>query len=129
MEKKAELLEDFKRHISKINFENYNPNSHEFKTALFLGLMYNVLSDMEDIDDEDEHEEDDDISEELKGAKKYLQKYLDTHDSNFHKMASDEINHALILIKKENSKLVGSERKNKLKYYEDVANQLTDLLK
>ena len=128
MEKKAELLEDFKRHLSKINFDNYNPNSHEFKTALFLGLMYNVLSDMEDVDDGDEKEDEDDISYELAGAKKYFQKYLDTHDSQFHKMAGDELNHALILIRKENSKLLGQERKNKLKHYEDVASQIADLL-
>ena len=83
---------------------------------------------MEDADDGDEKEDEDDISYELAGAKKYFQKYLDTHDSQFHKMAGDELNHALILIRKENSKLLGQERKNKLKHYEDVASQIADLL-
>lgn len=109
-----------------------NLDIHKFndllKIALFLGLMYNVLSDMEDVDDVDEKEDEDEISDELAGAKKYFQKYLDTHDSQFHNMAGDELNHALILIRKENSKLLGHERKNKLKHYEDVASQIADLL-
>ena len=60
--------------------------------------------------------EKDEISEELAGAKKYLQKYLDSNDSIFQQMANDELKHAEILIKKAYSKLPNTEEKTKLKY-------------
>jgi hypothetical protein len=119
-----ELLKDFKESLKKIDFNSYNPNSNEFKTALFLGLMWEVMSEL---DDEIENEPSE-IDDEIKGAKKYLQKYLDTKDSQFHKMASDEIDHATFLIKKESSKLLSTEEKAKLKHYENILNQIKSML-
>lgn len=119
-----ELLNDFKQSLKKIDFNSYNPNSNEFKTALFLGLMWEVMSEL---DDEIENEPSE-IDDEIQGAKKYLQKYLDTKDSQFHKMASDEIDHATFLIKKESSKLLSTEEKAKLKHYENILNQIKSML-
>jgi RNA polymerase-binding transcription factor DksA len=119
-----ELLKDFKESLKKIDFNSYNPNSNEFKTALFLGLMWEVMSEL---DDEIENEPSE-IDDEIKGAKKYLQKYLDTKDSQFHKMTSDEIDHATFLIKKESSKLLSTEEKAKLKHYENILNQIKSML-
>lgn len=119
-----EVLNDFKQSLKKIDFNSYNPNSSEFKTALFLGLMWKIMSEL----NEEIKEENNEIDDEIKGAKKYLQKYLDTKDSQFHKMASDEIDHATFLIKKENSKLLPIEEKAKLKKYEEVLNQIKAML-
>lgn len=116
-----EILNDFKKSLEKIDFNSYNPNSTEFKTALFLGLMWKVLSEISE-------EDDDEISEELKGSKKYLQKYLDTNDSQYRKMAEDELNHANFLIKKENSKMLSNEQKSKLKHYQNVSEQIKEIL-
>ena len=66
----------------------------------------------------------DEISEELAGAKKYLQKHLDSNDIVFQQMANDELKHAEILIKKAYSKLPNAEEKTKLKSYEDEINQI-----
>ena len=120
-----EVLNDFKQSLNKIDFNSYNPNSSEFKTALFLGLMWKVMSEFNEVEVEEEKNE---IDDEIKGAKKYLQKYLDTKDSQFHKMASDEIDHATFLLKKENSKLLPTEEKIKLKKYEEVLNQIKSML-
>lgn len=120
-----EVLNDFKQSLNKIDFNSYNPNSSEFKTALFLGLMWKIMSEFNEVEVEEEKNE---IDDEIKGAKKYLQKYLDTKDSQFHKMASDEIDHATFLLKKENSKLLSGEEKMKLKKYEEVLNQIKSML-
>lgn len=120
-----EVLNDFKQSLNKIDFNSYNPNSSEFKTALFLGLMWKIMSEFNEVEVEEEKNE---IDDEIKGAKKYLQKYLDTKDSQFHKMASDEIDHATFLLKKENSKLLPTEEKIKLKKYEEILNQIKSML-
>ena len=52
------------------------------------------------------------------GAKKYLQKYLDTMDVSFREMAKDELRHGSILLKKANARLVSGDEKKKLKGYE-----------
>ena len=44
--------------------------------------------------------EDDDVEEELDGAKKYMDMFYETGDSSFRDMAKDELKHAGILIKK-----------------------------
>ena len=62
--------------------------------------------------------EKDEISDELYGAKKYFQKYMDSGDSVFKEMAKDELKHAEILIKKANAKLPSGEEKARLKEYE-----------
>lgn len=118
---KCELKKDFQELLENIDFNSYNPNSQEFKNALNIGLMLHIIPDEVEKHNEIEKNE---ISEELAGAKKYLQKYLDSNDSIFQQMANDELKHAEILIKKAYSKLPNAEEKTKLKSYEDEINQI-----
>ena len=52
------------------------------------------------------------------GAKKYFQRYIDSGDMNFKEMASDELRHAEILLKKANSRLPTGDEKTRLKGHE-----------
>ena len=115
---KCELKKDFQELLENIDFNSYNPNSQEFKNALNIGLMLHIIPDEVEKHNEIENIEKDEISEELAGAKKYLQKYIDSNDSIFQQMANDELKHAEILIKKAYSKLPNAEEKTKLKSYE-----------
>ena len=121
---KCELKKDFQELLENIDFNSYNPNSQEFKNALNIGLMLHIIPDEVEKYNEIENIEKDEISEELAGAKKYLQKYLDSNDIVFQQMANDELKHAEILIKKAYSKLPNAEEKTKLKSYEDEINQI-----
>lgn len=121
---RCELKKDFQELLGDIDFNSYNPNSQEFKNALNIGLMLHIIPDEVEKHNEIENIEKDEISEELAGAKKYLQKYLDSNDSIFQQMANDELKHAEILIKKAYSKLPNTEEKTKLKSYEDEINQI-----
>lgn len=131
-----EVLLDFKTALSKIDFNGYNPNSIEFLSALFTGEMWRLIQKLNQMDSSHEDYEietseektSDEISEELSGAKKYLQKYLDSNDALFQQMASDELKHAGILIKKAYSKLPNAEEKSKLKSYEDELNSISKQL-
>lgn len=119
---RCELKKDFEESLENIDFNSYNPNSSEFQTALRIGLMLHILP--QDMKTEEksmkiETVEKDDISEEIMGTKKYLQKYHETSDSIFKEMSNDELKHAEILIKKAYSKLPNNEEKTKLKNYED----------
>lgn len=127
-----EVLNDFKTALKNIDFSSYNPNSSEFLTALNLGLMWNILCEMNDCGESStpisEHKSVDDIDEELSGAKKYLQKYSETQDSTYREMASDELKHANFLIKKAYSKLPSGEEKMKLKSYEDEVKTISEMM-
>lgn len=112
---RCELKKDFEESLENIDFNSYNPNSSEFQTALRIGLMLHILPQ----DMKIETVEKDDISDEIMGAKKYLQKYHETSDSIFKEMSNDELKHAEILIKKAYSKLPNNEDKTRLKNYED----------
>ena len=119
---RCELKKDFEELLENIDFNSYNPNSSEFQTALRIGLMLHILPQdikMEEKSMKIETVEKDDISEEIMGAKKYLQKYYETSDSIFKEMSNDELKHAEILIKKAYSKLPNNEEKIRLKNYED----------
>ena len=124
----SEVFSDFKDSVSKIDFNSYNPNSAEFLSALNVGLMWHLLQEMsgEKIESKVVYKESekDEISDELFGAKKYLQKFLDSGDMNYREMSSDELKHAGILIKKAYSKLPNAEEKAKLKSYEDELNSI-----
>lgn len=86
-----ELRKDFKDILSKIDFKEYDPYSKKFMTAGFIGQMWFLVKSLL---------EDDDVEEELDGAKTYFEKYLETNDSQYRDMARDELRHAGILIKK-----------------------------
>lgn len=123
----CELKKDFEESLENIDFNSYNPNSSEFQTALRIGLMLHILPQDMKIEEKSmkiETVEKDDISEEIMGAKKYLQKYHETSDSIFKEMSNDELKHAEILIKKAYSKLPNNEEKIRLKNYEDEIKEI-----
>lgn len=127
---KNEVLADFKDALEKIDFGAYNPNSQEFRNALDIGLMCFLLCKMFSDDVElplpkEEEKSDDDIAEEISGAKKYLQKFIDTGDESYRGMSADELRHASTLIKKANSRLPGGEEKLRLKSYEKEIQEIT----
>ena len=127
---KSEVLKDFKDSLSKIDFSSYNPKSSEFETALFTGLMVMIMDSLEDKGDEFEMSEgNDEIAEEIFGAKKYFQRYLDSKDEMFKKMSEDELSHGSYLIKKAYNKPIGNEEKSKLKKYENEIEQLSQQIK
>ena len=119
-----EVLNDFKEAVERIDFAAYNPDSNEFDRALRIGLMWHLLCEIGDCGTEKcvqgvkETEAVDEIQDEIFGAKKYLQKYLDTQDVSFLEMAKDELRHGSILLKKANARLPSGEEKKKLKAYE-----------
>jgi hypothetical protein len=86
-----ELRKDFKECLDGIDFKQYDPYSKKFMTAGFIGQMWFLVKMLC---------EDDEVEEELDGAKKYMARYEDTGDTSFREMAKDELKHAGILIKK-----------------------------
>lgn len=127
---KDEVFKDFKESLSKIDFSKYNPKSSDFETALFTGLMWMLLDECDEggvqvLSMETSEEPSDGISEELHDAKKYLQKYLDTRDSSYKDMASDELKHAGILLRKAYNKTIGNEERSRLKKYETEITQVS----
>lgn len=127
-----EVLSDFKNLLAGIDFNSYNPNSAEFDSALRIGLMWYLLQELKgeniEVFDMSKDSEKDEIADELFGAKKYLQRFLDSGDLNYKEMSSDELKHAGILIKKAYSKLPNAEEKAKLKSYEDELNSISKQL-
>lgn len=124
-----EVFTDFQNSLSSIDFKAYNPNSVEFQSALNVGLMWYLLNEIggenvEKIVPMKMDSEKDDISDELYGAKKYFQKFLDSGDTTYKEMAKEELKHAEILIKKANAKLPTGEEKVKLKDYETELRQI-----
>lgn len=86
-----ELRKDFKEKLNDIDFNEYDPYSKKFMTASFIGQMWFLIKELA---------EDDEVEEELDGARKYYERYEKTEDETFLQMAKDELRHAGILIKK-----------------------------
>ena len=85
------LKEDFKEALSHIDFDkSYDPYSKTFMKALFIGQLLMACEEIED-----------DVEEELDGAKKYMARYEDTGDTSFREMAKDELKHAVESVKPE----------------------------
>ena len=94
------LREDFKDALSKIDFtKEYDPYSRPFMKALFIGQLLMACDELED-----------DVEEELDGARKYWELYQQTSDVQYKEMAHDELRHAGILIKKHLVKADESEK-------------------
>lgn len=104
----SELKKDFKETLSKINFAEYNPFGRDFMVAGFIGQMWMLLKMLY---------EDDDVEEELDGAKKYFENFLSSGDVSYKEMAKDELKHAGILIKK-HSEWADEEKKKHLEQQE-----------
>lgn len=132
-----EVFSDFKNSLAGINFSSYNPNSPEFMAALNVGLMWHLLNELSESGTdikaampamETEYAEKDEISDELYGAKKYYQKFMDSGDAAYKDLAKDELRHAEILIKKANAKLPSGDEKAKLKEYEVELKEISSLV-
>ena len=98
------LKEDFKDALSKIDFEKeYDPYDRAFMKALFLGQMWLAAKWLES---------DDDVDDELDGARKYWRMFLQTNDQSYKEMAMDELRHAGILIKKRLANATDAKKKS-----------------
>ena len=109
-----ELRKDFKESLSHIDFNEYDPYSKKFMTAGFVGQMWFLVKSLM---------EDDDVEEELDGARTYLEKYLETNDAQYRDMAKDELRHAGILIKK-HSEWADDEKQKVLEKHEEERQEL-----
>ena len=128
-----EVLNDFKDAVERIDFAAYNPDTSEFDRALRIGLMWHLLCENGECNSEcaevvKEAESVDEIQDEIFGAKKYFQKYLDTQDVSFLDMAKDELRHGSILLKKANARLPSGDEKKKLKSYEAEIAEISEQL-
>lgn len=109
-----ELRKDFKDILSTINFKKYDPYSKKFMTASFVGQMWFLVKSLI---------EDDDVEEEIEGARTYFEKYLETNDTQYRDMAKDELRHAGILIKK-HSEWADEEKQKTLNQHEEERQEL-----
>ncbi len=108
-ERIRELENDFKEMLECIDFTKYDPCSKIFTRTLYIGLMYLSVMTLEKSSD---------VEEELSGAENYLSRYLETGDSTFKEMASDELRHAGILIKKHLAKTDSDKERSEFNSYE-----------
>ena len=97
----AEILEkDFTESLAGIDFSApYDPYSREFMKPLFIGMLLTAIKMNEN-----------DVEEELDGARKYIELFNETGDAQYRDMAHDELKHAGILIKKHLAKADEKER-------------------
>ena len=118
--KSAEVLEaDFKEALSQINFnEPYDPYSKEFMKPLFIGQLLMAVKSVED-----------DVDEELDGAKKYWKIFQETNDAQYREMAQDELKHAGFLIKKHLAKTTDPKTREKLNELEKERQEMLKLVK
>lgn len=113
-----ELRKDFKECISNIDFMNYDPFSKSFMKAGFIGQMWMLLKMLV---------EDDDVEEELDGARKYYESFLSSGDVTYKEMAKDELRHAGILIKK-HSEWADEEKKKHLEQQETERQEMLKMI-
>lgn len=110
----AETLKcDFEEALRQIDFSKpYDPFGKTFMKALFVGQMWRCAKRLES-----------DVEEELGGAETYWRLYQDTGDTQYKEMASDELRHAGILIKK-HYKDADAAEKGKLEEYENSRQEM-----
>lgn len=116
----AEVLEqDFKEALSQIDFNQpYDPYSKEFMKPLFIGQLLLAVKSVEN-----------DVDEELDGAKKYWNIFQETNDAQYREMAQDELKHAGILIKKHLAKTTDPKTREKLNELEKERQEMLKLVK
>ena len=79
--------------VAKINSENGITPDEASVLLLHLNLIEGLRDELEAIED-DEDETEDDIKDELMGAEKYLDMYVEKKDPELLVLAMDETNHA-----------------------------------
>lgn len=113
------LEEDFKEALSQIDFNQpYDPYSKEFMKPLFIGQLLLAVKSIEN-----------DVDEELDGAKKYWNNFQETNDAQYREMAHDELKHAGILIKKHLAKTTDPKTREKLNELEKERQEMLKLVK
>ena len=124
----AEIVSrDFIASLEKIDFSKpYDPFSREFQTSLNIGLMALVLLQFGSVTKDAVEVQDmkDDISDRIMGAKKGIQKYIETGDMSYRQIAETELSNASALIKKAYSRLPTGDEKARLKTYESEVEEL-----
>ena len=88
---KKELLDDFWVALDKVDFSCYRPDSPVFMYPVTIGMLYTVL---------DKVDPENDVTEEISGAEKYMDLYEETKEPAYHTMAGDEVKHAKFLLGK-----------------------------
>lgn len=88
---KKELLDDFWIALDKVDFSCYRPDSPVFMYPVTIGMLYMVL---------DKVDPQNDVTEEIEGAEKYMDMYEETKEPAYHTMAGDEVKHAKFLLGK-----------------------------
>lgn len=109
-----ELKADFDRQLKKIDFKSYDPYSRPFMNALFIGQMFMCVKTLEE----------DDVEEELDGARKYFEMFKKTGDTTYKDMAGDELRHAGNLIKMHLAKSTDEKHKEMLNEREKERQEL-----
>lgn len=123
-----EFLNDFVTAVKQINFKNYNPSSNEFISTVMTGLMWHLVNETREQKTKIMGEQHDEIKDELMGAEKYWQKFIETNDSTYKQMANDEIRHADFLIKKQYNNVSDEKEKQKLNTYSEWQKQIISRL-
>lgn len=115
----TELKHDFEEALSEIDFKKYDPYSREFMKALFIGQMYMAAKCVC---------EDDDVEEELNGARKYWEMFQESNDIQYKEMAHDELKHAGILIKKHLVKTSDELKRAELNWHEKERQEMLKMM-
>ena len=94
-EKINEFKKDFLDKASMIDETAYNPTSTDFERALNIGLMWLVLNEFGEEQQEVFDDEYENVRDELMGSDKYYKMYLEDKNPQLKQMASQELSHAL----------------------------------
>ena len=129
MHKKIEELQkDFSQMLENVNMTSYNPLSNDFQKLANIGLMWLILSEMEEEVEEKMEDDYEKVKDELMGAETYFDMYSKEKDPTLKSLASDELRHALYFLNKIRLENKTSESKNhymRLKtWYDDLLNKI-----
>ena len=122
MDAVEEVRADFMEAVGKIDFGSYDPFSSSFDSALRIGLMWQILKELDKSAPEEVSP--DGIAVQIEQAKRLLQKSIDTDDSSYRELAVQELETAETLVKKSLARLPSGEERAKLKNYENSINEI-----
>lgn len=123
--RKEIALADFREALEKIDFEKaYDPFSKEYQTALNLGIMALLLSNLYLLIKKQDAKEEESIGAVVADAKRDLQKFIETGDMSFKKASDDWLDRAEAMIRKAYSRLPSGDGKARLKALENEVGQI-----
>ncbi len=123
MDAVEEVRADFMEAVGKIDFGSYDPFSSSFDSALRIGLMWQILKELDKSAPEEVSP--DGIAVQIEQAKRLLQKSIDTGDPAYKTAASDALKSAGIQLKKAYAKLPTGEERKRLKDQETEIQELS----